>query len=228
MIKDFKLVKGQEAAKRAIEIAVQGMGRYKTAEHERSRTLGDDEIRALWKIAPDLGPFGDLCKCLLLTAQRLGVTLAMRWTDVVDGKWAIPELPRQKGHGGVLVLPKLAREIIEAQPHIRGEDRVFPIGGFVDRKKRLDQLLRVELGGLEPWVLHDLRRTARSLMGRVKVPRDDAERVLGHRVGSKQERIYDRNPYADEKAAALAKLAAEVARIVASGQQPQHSPRRRA
>jgi integrase len=195
-----------------------GMGRYKAADHERARVLSDDEIRALWKITADLGPFGSLCRVLLLTAQRLGTVLAMRWADVVDGKWAIPELPRAKGTGGVLVLPKLAREIIDAQPRIRGhEDRVFPIGGFVDRKRRLDQRLRVELGGLEPWVLHDLRRTARSLMGRVKVPRDDAERVLGHRVGSKQERIYDRNPYQAEKQQALARLAAEVSRIVGQG-----------
>jgi hypothetical protein len=33
----------------------------------RSRVLSDNEIRALWKIAPDCGSFGALCQVLLLT-----------------------------------------------------------------------------------------------------------------------------------------------------------------
>lgn len=56
------------------------------------------------------------------------------------------------------------------------------------------------------WTLHDLRRTARSLMSRAKVPADHAERVLGHVIGGVRE-TYDRYEYLDEKRDALEKLA---------------------
>jgi integrase len=64
-----------------------------------------------------------------------------------------------------------------------------------------------------PWVIHDLRRTARSLMSRAKVPRDHAERVLGHAIPG-VEGVYDRHSYQTEKGEALAKLANLVAKIV--------------
>jgi integrase len=37
-----------------------------------------------------------------------------------------------------------------------------------------------ELSGVTGWVIHDLRRTARSLMARAGIRPDVAERVLGH------------------------------------------------
>jgi len=61
---------------------------------------------------------------------------------------------------------------------------------------------------MPPWRLHDLRRTARSLMSRAKVPTDHAERVLGHVIGGVRE-TYDRYEYLDEKRDALTALARE-------------------
>ena len=63
------------------------------------------------------------------------------------------------------------------------------------------------------WTLHDLRRTARSLMSRAGVPRDHAERVLGHAIAG-VEGVYDRHAYEDEKAEALDKLARLIEAIV--------------
>ena len=45
-----------------------------------------------------------------------------------------------------------------------------------------------------PWRLHDLRRTARSLMSRAGVRPDIAERVLGHAIVG-VEGVYDRHSY---------------------------------
>ena len=63
------------------------------------------------------------------------------------------------------------------------------------------------------WRLHDLRRTARSLMSRAGVSSEHAERVMGHSIGG-VEGIYDRHAYFDEKSAALAKLANLIDSIV--------------
>jgi integrase len=62
-------------------------------------------------------------------------------------------------------------------------------------------------------VIHDLRRTARSLLSRTGVRPDIAERVLGHAIAG-VEGVYDRHSYRDEKADALERLAGLIESIV--------------
>jgi integrase len=71
----------------------------------------------------------------------------------------------------------------------------------------------VEIGLLPNWTLHDLRRTAKTLMARAGVRPDISERVLGHVIAG-VEGTYDRHSYADEKRDALEKLAAMIERIL--------------
>ena len=63
------------------------------------------------------------------------------------------------------------------------------------------------------WTIHDLRRTARSLMSRAGVRPDIAERVLGHAIKG-VEGVYDRHPYREEKANALRQLAGLIDNIL--------------
>ena len=67
--------------------------------------------------------------------------------------------------------------------------------------------------GVTGWTLHDLRRTARSLMSRAGVRQDVAERVLGH-VQRGVVGIYDRHAYTAEKAQALKMLAGLIENIL--------------
>jgi integrase len=67
--------------------------------------------------------------------------------------------------------------------------------------------------GVTDWTLHDLRRTARSLMSRAKVISEHAERCLGHRIPG-IEGIYNRYPYRDEMLIAYEKLATLISQIV--------------
>lgn len=62
------------------------------------------------------------------------------------------------------------------------------------------------------WTLHDLRRTAKTLMARAGVRPDISERVLAHAIAG-VEATYDRYEYLAEQADALDRLAALVARI---------------
>ena len=62
------------------------------------------------------------------------------------------------------------------------------------------------------WTLHDLRRTAKTLMARAGVRPDISERVLGHVIAG-VEGTYDRHSYADEKRDALEQLATMIERI---------------
>ncbi len=63
------------------------------------------------------------------------------------------------------------------------------------------------------WTLHDLRRTARSLMSRAGVPADHAERCLGH-VMPGVRGVYDPYEYLEAKRDAFNKLAASIKGIV--------------
>jgi integrase len=184
-------------------------------DRKRSRVLTDDELRRVWQAADAAGGFGALVKLLLLCAQRLEKVRTLQWSDVAaDGTWTIRTEVREKGNAGALLLPKLVRDIIAAQPRIAGNPHVFAGSGSDARAvEQRHKLALDELSGVSDWRLHDLRRTARSLMSRAGVLNDHAELVLGHaRPGV--EDIYDRHSYDKEKADALRRLAALVERII--------------
>ena len=192
---------------------VKGMKRSKTKS--RKRKLADDEIRALWKLTDELGVFGAIVRMLLLTAQRRAKIAHMKWIDLSsDGVWTIATAPREKGNPGVLALPKAALEIIETRRRVTNSPYVFSnsdaaFNMWSANKLALDLQLKIA-----SWVLHDLRRTARSLMSRAGVQSEHSERVLGHAVGKPIEEVYDVHEYTEEKAAALAKLADLVNAII--------------
>jgi integrase len=80
---------------------------------------------------------------------------------------------------------------------------------------RLVALRREALIFPSGWRWHDLRRTARTGMTRLGVPRDHAEAAINHVSGrSKLERIYDRHDYSAEIVAALTRWQAHVAALV--------------
>ena len=192
---------------------VKGMKRGDTAG--RDRILDDNELRAVWKQAEADGTFGAFVRILLLTGQRKEKVASMRWDDITGATWTIPTEKREKGNAGVLVLPDLALEIVNAQPRFASNPYVFAgeggghIKGWSRRKRQFD----AQLEGVKPWVLHDLRRTARSLMSRAGVRPDISERVLGHIIKG-VEGVYDRHSYTEEKAHALKALAGLIDRIV--------------
>jgi len=195
---------------------VRGMHRANGTDRKRKRILDDNEIRALFTAADQCGTFGALVRTLLLTGQRLAKVSEMKWDHIVDGEWRIASEDREKTNAGRLRLPQAVLAIIAAQPRLAGNPFVFAGRGstafnsFSQRKAELDAKLPADMPS---WVLHDLRRTARSLMSKAQVRPDISERVLGHAIAG-VEGVYDRYDYAAEKADALARLAALVAGII--------------
>jgi integrase len=192
------------------------MRRSNPQERTRDRILSDDELRAVWKAAGENGTFGAFVRLLLLTGQRREKVAAMRWQDVaIDGTWTIPAEDREKGNAVELKLPDAALEIIKAQPRFASNPHVFAgrgdshFSGYSKAKAALDAKVQIT-----EWRLHDLRRTARSLMSCAGVRPDIAERVLGHAIKG-VEGVYDRHSYREEKAHALRALAGLIESILA-------------
>ena len=209
---------------------VRGMGRIKSKERARTRVLSDDQIRTIWPALAGAGTFGPLVKMLLLTAQRRDEVAHISRKEIgEDGIWTIPAERYKTKKPNFVPLSKAALAIIAAQPKIDGCDYVFPsrantpFCGFSKSKAALDKaVLQVmqkqakkgtKVETLPNWTLHDLRRTAKTLMVRAGVRPDISERVLGH-VITGVEGTYDRHSYADEKRDALEKLAAMIERVL--------------
>jgi integrase len=190
---------------------VRGMSRSKPHERARTRILTDDEIRVVWQAAEGQGAFGRLIRFLLLTGARRSEAAAMPWTELDGSDWTLPGARNKTKLDLMRPLSRAALDVLGP----RGEGFVFFINGhraicdFGDLKAAFDRAT----GPMERWTLHDLRRSARSLMSRAGVPTDHAERVLGHVIGGVRG-TYDRHSYQDEKRQALEKLAQLITTIV--------------
>jgi len=209
---------------------VRSMARTKPKERERKRVLDDQEIRDLYAALAALHGTTAVPKCfapfvrfLLLSAQRLRMASNMTWAEIDGDDWIVPE-HRHKGKGkGDFVLPLTDGLLALIRP--RGKGFVFTsdggktsFKGFSKAKAALDaKLVEIRKAAsrkpMQPWVFHDLRRTARSLMSRAGVAPDHAERTLAHVIGGVRG-VYDRHQYADEKRDVLEKLGALVERIL--------------
>jgi integrase len=192
---------------------VRGMGRQNVSEHRRSRILNDDELRAVWTAAI-AGPFGALVRLALLTTARRGEIAGMKWGEVsAEGVWTLPASRSKMKAEIVRPLSKAALAILDAQPRIAGCDYIFttngrsPIKSFSEPKRALDTK-----SGVISWRIHDLRRSARSLLSRAGVNADIAERCLGHAMPGVRG-VYDRHKYLDEQRHAFEALSALIERI---------------
>jgi integrase len=192
---------------------VRGMARTKPKERARERTLTDDELRLVWKVA-EAEPLGRYVQFVLLTATRRNEAAHARRSEIVGGDWIIPGARYKTGKDHLVPLSAMALRVLPpgGSDFVFSKDGVGPLHAS-NFKTAFDKALR-ELGSPLPrWTLHDLRRTARSLMSRAGVPTDHAERCLGHVIGGVRG-VYDRHEFREEKRQGFEALAGLVERIV--------------
>lgn len=209
---------------------VRGMARTKPADRARTRALTDDEIQSLWQAldSPKIPQaFSNIVRVLLLTAQRRDEIGMMRAEELEGETLIIPAERYKTGTPNAVPLTDEARGWIGHRKVgfvFSTTDGKKAFNGYSKAKRQLeaiiaDQRKAAGLKGVPAWRLHDLRRTARSLMSRAGVSSDVAEMVLGHKLSGVRG-VYDRHSYAAEKREALQKLAALVGRIVNEAEHP--------
>jgi integrase len=203
----------------------------------RRRILNDDELRALWIAATRLPyPVGPLYRGLILTALRireLSNTSRPEWKLHGNSwEWEIPA-SRMKGKlAHVVPVTADIREIYDACPKrgrfllsFDGGETGMRIGGRVKDQIDAEMLkvlreIAVERGEdpddveLVHWTNHDIRRTVRSRLSRLKgIDLETREAILAHvKPGLRQ--VYDQYEYLDEKREALELFAAWLRGIV--------------
>jgi integrase len=196
---------------------VRGMARTKPKERARERTLTDDELRLVWKVA-ETEPLGRYVQFVLLTATRRNEAAQARRSEITGADWIIPGARYKTGKDHLVPLSAMALAVLPSGggDFVFSKDGVGPLHAS-NFKTAFDKALLREGPPLPRWTLHDLRRTARSLMSRAGVQTDHAERCLGHVIGGVRG-VYDRHAYLEEKRQGFEALASLVERIVSGTQ----------
>jgi integrase len=196
-------------------VIVSGMRRTSVKERARERILDDDELRRVWAASSE-GIFGSFMRFLLLTACRRTEAARMVWGELGNGGvvWTLPAARNKTKVELARPLSTAAQAVLSALSRTGKDQLVFQADGrkvvanLAPMKSAFDKAC-----GVTGWTLHDLRRTARSLMSRAQVPDNHAEQCLGHVIGGVRG-TYDRHKYIEEMRHAFEALAALISNIV--------------
>jgi integrase len=194
-------------------------------ESSRDRVLTRDELRMFWKATGQL-PFEMRAawRLRLLTAQRGGEVLDMRWQDIdlKTGWWTLPSTSTKNKQVHRVPLTGSALTILEtlrASADKRARDDRSPrqavyVLRFARGKRQ--QAEAAATFAISDFRGHDLRRTAATLMAEAGVNPFHISHVLNHRIATSNTvtAIYNRWHYDREKREALDKLESLVTEIV--------------
>jgi len=188
----------------------------------RERVLDDQELAAIWRASGD-DDYGRIVKLLILTGARREEVGGMSWPEFkADGTWTLPAARSKNDRPHSLPMLPMMREIIDTVPKLAGRSRLFGVhsaSGFQSwdiNKSKLDARLG---GAVEPWVLHDVRRTVATGLANLGVLPHTIEAVLGH-VGHRAgvAGVYNKSPYANEVRSALVLWHDHLRTLIAGGE----------
>src|SRR5262249_47690032 len=144
--------------------------------------------------------YGALFKMLLISGCRRDEIGELRWESEISDDLAVIRLPGSRtknGRAHEIALPPLAQDLLRGVKRVEGSAFVFtvtgkPLGGFAEAKRKPDAamlaLAREERGKdatIEPFVLHDLRRTCATGMASIGIQPHIIEACLNHISGAK-------------------------------------------
>jgi integrase len=171
----------------------------------RERTLSDVEVVAVWRACDDLPTLGKaFFRMLLASGQRRSEVAGMHWSEInrEQQNWTIPAERTKNRQQQVVPLSPLMSALIEQAPGKTGFlfpsplNNTRPLHSFA----RPTQEFR-EKSKVADFRLHDLRRTAASIMGKIGVAPHVIEAILNHKSGiiSGIAAIYNKYDYEREK-----------------------------
>jgi integrase len=210
---DFAVVRGMIDVNPAISFGSKDAG---GKEKGRKRALSRDELVMFFKAlrsGQGISRENELVfKLILALGVRKMELCAAEWTefDLEKGVW---HLPGSRAKNGDDIDIPLAQPVIEWIKEIRlfaGNSRWFIPGRRANSRTHISRatlnmvmpsVLR-EMHGIEPFSVHDLRRTMRTQMAALGIDPLIAERCLNHKIPG-VEGIYNRHQYFEERKAAL-------------------------
>ena len=211
----------------------------------RKRLLTDHEIRRVWEAAKAEGyPFGPITQLAILTAQRRGEVVGMRWEelDFAEAIWTIPGTRTKNGEPNIVPLSTLSLSILSEIKRMTALSRdqaagtsetslrdlytyycpapspyVFP--SKINPRRPFAGINRAKTrinngAQIDHWVIHDLRRTTTTQLGSLNVPKDIQKRIINHSQNSDVTAIYDLYRYTEQQRKALQSWADKLLTII--------------
>jgi integrase len=184
----------------------------------RERVLDDVELTKVLAVCGD-DTFGRIVRLLILTGQRRGEIAALKWSYIDDKQSTItlPATITKNKRQHTFPYGQSTARILAASPQLseyvfpaRGNSEEF-FSGWSKCKTRLDAEC-----GIEPWTLHDLRRTFATNLAALGTPIHVTEKLLNHISGTTGGivAVYQRHTYMDDMRAAIAAWDARLASLV--------------
>ena len=196
--------------------------RYVTTHRPRTRALSPDEIsiylvgvyqsdiRRQFKLALHL---------ILLTMVRKSELLLARWSevDLASGQWSIPTQHSKTGAPHTVYLSEQAKELFRELRHLSaGSDLVLPGRGSLVKPfahNAINHALKGVHFPIPPFTIHDMRRTASTLLNESGFNSDVIEKALNHTLGGVRG-VYNVAEYADQRREMLQVWATYVENLV--------------
>jgi len=177
-----------------------------TRQRSRERVLEPKELVEIFEKATAYHrPYGHIVQLLILTGQRRGEIGALRWSWIDRDKQLITYPPEFTKNRRLHVLPygKRVAAILDDIPEHVGSDFVIPgrkPGSHFNSWSKSKRMFDATLEGVDPYVIHDLRRTYSSILAQLGTPIHVTEKLLNHVSGtiSGVAAIYNRHSYLDE------------------------------
>ena len=212
-------------------------------EKSRTRTLKFDELRTVFNIfEKHSNQFSreNYIACLLLVCLgvRKNELIAAKWEEFNFDifTWTLPaERTKTKVEIKIPISKNLYSFFNELKIRSCGSEYLFPsrrtskrrkyisddtlnhalakLFGNQGYKKKIDYPNKLGDAGIEHFVIHDLRRTCRSLLAELSIQPHIAERCLNHKIKG-IEGVYDRYDYFDERKQALNSLTKKVVSLL--------------
>lgn len=192
-------------------------------EKARERWLTDAELRALFKAMSEASGWSVrndyAVRLLLMLGVRKMELLAARVDefDLDNATWFLPAARTKTQKAVDIPLPTQAVELIRMLISLSSSSYLFPVMarhsdntpahmGKDTLNAALNKAVRPLMAKVDPFTVHDLRRTTRTHLAALGVQSHIAERCLNH-FKSDVEAVYDRHAYFDERKVALQGLA---------------------
>jgi integrase len=200
---DYALVRGVADTNPALALPV----RFITKARPRTRALSPDEIRLYLQKLYQSGirrQFKLALHLILLTLVRKSELLLAQWphVDFDAGEWHIPEQNSKTGKPHIVFLSRQAAELFRELKALAGtSDWVLPGRGGPHRHFAHNALNKALDGvniPIDPFTVHDLRRTGSTRLHEAGFASDVIEKALNHTIGGARG-IYNRAEYASQR-----------------------------
>lgn len=178
----------------------------------RERVLEDAELASIWRCSYQIGVFGSVFRCLMLSGSRREEIGSLEWVEVESDRFSIPPGRMKMKRGHVIPISRLIAAEMKNIPRIKDCQYVFTndgkraVAGYGHAVKKLRELVEADLGHAVPdWRLHDFRRTLVTRLAAMGVPDLVIKATVGHaaKSGDTTNKVYNQHQYFDERMVVL-------------------------